>query len=341
MSKNKFFFKVPKTVDDTTWKAIVLAIPLPEIVDGMKWIDRKILETSVPNKKNKRGETQNLARQAGTGKRDETLLGSFERGIDVREMPPKLINEEGHLSLYGGYGRSVIFEELQYKVWVYDIYEYDESTRNELQTNNLEVLEDAAISDNGSAKSKPAEKSDYVGLLVKRIQDHQWDRNQMQLWFDSIEHCLTKRQVVEYITAAIRKESAIGRIEWYKEHEINQIVKNFDPNMTILNTTDCENGNTQRFIRTSMSMMRSYINSKGVTQEYCLWNSQAVSHQEIDDANVAAESIMNNFVDTCVDFVSAMAKYQTKPCVPSKVVYQKIGGQSLVGEIVDYPALDF
>lgn len=339
MPKKTYFLQVPQTCDSPAWDDILSKIPAPEQADGMRFVERKVLKTSTPNKKNKRGETQNLARQAGTGKRDETLLGSFEKGIDVREMPPKLINEDGHLSLYGGYGRSDIFEELQYKVWVYDIYEYDGSSRNELQTNDLEVLEDAAISDNGSAKSKPAEKSDYVGILVKRIQDHNWDRNQMQLWFKSIEHCLTKRQVEDYITSAINKKSAIGRVEWYKKHEINQIVNNFDPNMTVLNTTNCEGGNTQRFYRTVLSMMRGYISSQGVTQEYCLWNSQAVSHQEIDDANMAAESIMNDFVETCVDFVGAMIKYQTKPCIPSKVVYQKIGGQSLVGEVVDYPAI--
>jgi hypothetical protein len=115
------------------------------------------LTTSTPNEE-QTGETQNLARQAGTWKRDETLLGSFEKGIDIREMPPKLINEDGHLSLYGGYGRAAIFDELGYPVWVYDIYEYDESTRNSLQTTDLEVLEDAAISDNGSAKSKPGQR---------------------------------------------------------------------------------------------------------------------------------------------------------------------------------------
>lgn len=339
MPKNTYFLQVPNTCDDPAWSDILSRIPAPEQADGMRFVERKVLTTSTPNKKNKRGETQNLARQAGTGKRDETLLGSFEKGIDVREMPPKLINEEGYLSLYGGYGRASIFDELGYSVWVYDIYEYDESTRNTLQTNDLEVLEDAAISDNGSAKSKPAEKSDYVGILVRRIKAHGWNRDQMVEWFNHIEHCLTKRQVAEYITSAIRQETAEGRIEWFKEHEINQIVANFDPSLIVLNTTDAEKGNNQRFIRTARSMMRSYVNSGGKTQGYCLWNSQASSHEGIDDAHVAAENIMNEFVDECLEFAAAVNFFKTKACEPQKVVFQKIGSDSLVGEVVDYPAL--
>ena len=98
MSKNNYFVQVPDTCDDPIWDEIISRIPEPEVVDGMEFIERKVLKTTVPNKKNKRGETQNLARQSGTGKRDETLLGSFEKGIDTREMPPKLINEE-HLRI--------------------------------------------------------------------------------------------------------------------------------------------------------------------------------------------------------------------------------------------------
>ena len=339
MTKKIHFLQVPQTCDDTSWDNIKSKLPPEEQVDGMRFLDRKILLTSVPNRKNKRGETQNLARKAGTGKRDETLLGSFEKGIDIREMPPKLINEDGHLSLYGGYGRAVIFEELGYKVWVYDIYEYDESTRNSLQTTDLEVLEDAAISDNGSAKSKPAEKSDYIGILIRRIKDHGWDRDQMTEWFNSIEHCLTKRQVADYVTAAIREEMAEGRIEWFKEHEIAQIVANYDPSLIILNTTDAEKGNNQRFIRTVRTMMRSYINSGGVTQSYCLWNSQACSHEGIDDSHIAAENIMNEFVDECLEFSAAVNFFKTKACEPQKVIFQKIGSDNLVGEVVDYPAL--
>jgi len=330
MTKNTYFLQVPNTCDDPAWGDIISRIPAPEQANGMRFVERKVLKTSTPNKKNKRGETKNLARQKGTGKRDETLLGSFEKGIDVREMPPKLITEKDDLSLYGGYGRSAIFDELGYSVWVYDIYEFDVSTRNG---------EDAALSDNGSAKSKPAEKSDYVGALVRRIKDHGWNRDQMVEWFNHIEHCLTKRQVAEYITSAIRQETAEGRIEWFKEHEINQIVANFDPSLIVLNTTDAENGNNQRFIRTARSMMRSYVHSGGNTQGYCLWNSQASSHEGIDDAHVAAGNIMNEFVDECLEFAAAVNFFKTKACEPQKVVFQKIGSDNLVGEVVDYPAL--
>lgn len=340
MPKNNYFVQVPDTCDDPIWDEIISRIPEPEVVDGMEFIERKVLKTSIPNKKNKRGETQNLARQSGTGKRDETLLGSFEKGIDTREMPPKLINEDGHLYLYGGYGRAAIFEELGYSAWIYDNYKFNQSKRNSLQSTNVEVLEDAAISDNGSAKSKPAQKSDYVSILVRRIRDHGWNRDQMEAWFANIEHCLTKRQVTEYITSAIRTETAQGRIEWYNEKEINKKVLNEDPSLIILNTTDAEKGNNQRFIRTLWSMMDSYVQSNGKTQSYCFWNSQACSHEDIDDAHFAAENLMNEYVSDILKFAAAVNYHETKPCQPTKVVFQKHGCDKLVGDVVDYPAID-
>jgi hypothetical protein len=340
MTKNDYFYKVPTTFDDPAWEEIKAQMPKPQEIPGMKFVDRVVMATTVPNRKNHRGETQNPARKAGTGKRHETLKGSFEKGINARVAPPKLIQEKTCFGLFGGHGRHHIFDELQYPYWMYDIYKYDVSSRTSSQTNNEEVLEDAALGDNGDPVIKPAEKVDYVGMLVSRIKKHGWGRGECIAWFNnSIKHSLTQRQITDYTTAAIRKEMAEGRIEWFKEHEINQIVVNHDPSLIILNTTDAEKGNNQRFIRTARSMMRSYVNSGGKTQGYCLWNSQACSHEGIDDAHLAAENLMNEFVNECLEFAAAVNFFKTKACEPQKVVFQKIGSDNLVGEVVDYPAL--
>jgi hypothetical protein len=341
MTKSKFYHKVPSTGKLSDWENIVSELDKyspGEEIDGMKLIDRVILDTSIPNMKNHRGESKNIGRVGGTGKRDESLLGSFEKGIDVRQSLPKLILDNNQYNLYGGYGRANIFADLKYNFWAYDVYVYDDLTRNNLQSNNLEVLEDAAISDNGTIAPKPATKSDYVAILVRRIRDHGWDYDRCIEWFSTIEHSLTRKKVVDYVNDSIRTEMADGRIEWLKEHEVNQIAVNYDPNMIVLNTSDCERGNNQRFIRTARTMMRSYYNSGGETQNYCLWNSQAFSHENIDDAHKASQKIMNDFVEDCCKFVGAMSLYGTKPCVASKVIYQKIGSDSLVRDVVDFPA---
>lgn len=335
MSKkiNKFFHQVPQTGEIADWKQIIDALPEPDMeVDGMSFVQRVIKSTAEPNRKNANNATQNVARVAGTGTRDETLLGSFEKGIDIREMPPKIVDN----SLYGGYGRHEIFDELKYKFWVYDEYEFCEECRNELQKSNLDVLEDAAISDNGNVKSKPATKADYVALLVKRIQNYKWNRDQMKSWFDSIDHCLTKATVKDYISAAIKQEKASGCVEWLPIHSVEQCVAKECPNITILNTTNAEKGNNQRFVRTLPALMNAYISTQGKTQEYCLWNSQAESHQELDNSAKAMTEIMNDSIELILKFAAAHNFYGTEPCKATKRITQKIGEDKKIGIVVDY-----
>ncbi len=335
MSKkiNKFFLPVPKTGDIQDWETILSTLPEPdEQVDGMTFVQRVVKATSEPNRKNANNATQNVARVAGTGTRDETLLGSFEKGIDIREMPPKLVDN----SLYGGYGRHEIFDELKYQFWVYDEYKFCEECRNDLQKSNLDVLEDAAISDNGNAKSKPATKADYVSILVKRIKNYSWGRDQLKSWFDSIDHCLTKANVKDYISAAIKQEKASGCVEWLPLHKVEQSVAKECPKVTILNTTNAEKGNSQRFVRTLPALMNAYISNEGKTQEYCLWNSQAESHQELDESAKSMVNIMQESIDLILKFAAAVNYFKTEPCKVTKRVTQKIGVDVKIGEVVDY-----
>ena len=342
MPKSKFFFPIPS--DDADRFALLSEVkhklPEPEVISGMRHVDRQVLPTNLPNKKNERGETQNVARVGGTGKRDETLVGSFEKGIDIREMPPKVLKKDTEVYLFGGFGRAAIFEELEYSFWVYDVYENDESSRNELQKSDRDVLEDAAISDNGSAKSKPATRQDYLKVLVDRINQDGWNREMCHAWFDSIEHSLPKKRISDYITAAIKKQKASGCVEWSKETTVSSTIKSEYPRIHILNTTDAQGGNQPRFLRTITAMMQGYINSGGKTQEYALWNSQCESHSALDESHLAAEKIMDDFVKLTQKFVAMIALSDNKPCVPTKVYYQKIGGNHKVGTIVDYPATD-
>ena len=107
-------------------------ITVPQIeLDGMKVVDRIVLPTDKPIRKNKKGETTNFTRSGGTGTRDESLVGSFEQGIDLTKFPPRLTKiGEDKYELFGGFGRSEIFKELDYKFWIYDVYEVDTKNRN-------------------------------------------------------------------------------------------------------------------------------------------------------------------------------------------------------------------
>jgi len=338
----KHFYPVPQTGNILEWNDIISKIPDPEEFDGMRFVERIVLSTRAPNKKNKEtGESHNLARNGGTGNRDKSLFGSFSHGIDTREMPPKVVFDDGQDYLYGGFGRADIFAELKYNFWIYDRYEYTEENRNFLQKDSVDVLQDAAISDNGKPSSKAPSKSDYVSILVDRIIKYKWCNVEMQKWFDSINHCLTKEQISEYIKDSVSREKALGRVEWSKSYVVEQLLKKEFPEVTLLNATNAETGNTQRFTRTLIAMMQSYIDSEGKTQEYCLWNSAAESHEQLDDALKAIDKNMKSIVELMVDFVDTYRAQlrknkQHRPCNPTKRLTQKIGVDKIVGKIVDF-----
>ena len=347
MKKKQYFRSIPKDASDQ--QALLQKIvdegllPEPEETDGLVFVERVVLFTNQAIRKNSKGETQNPTRTAGTGSRDQTLVGSFQKGIDVREMPPKVIKSDKGLKLYGGFGRHEIFDELEYEVWIYDVYRESASTRNELQADLGDVLDDASISDNGSFKSKPATKEDYVRILVKRIKSQGWGTEKCEQWFDSIEHCLNEKQISEYIKTAQLRDKADGVIEDVAQKTASSIVKNFDPKLALLNVTDAENGNLQRLLRMIPAIMNGYMNSKGRTQELCAFHTATPSHEAIDKSILAGQDIIDEFFDLIGDFEVARNFYKTKPCELTKVLYQKIGtkNNNQVKTVVDFKDYDW
>ena len=149
--KNKFFTTIPSVEKEQNdvLKTSVGHLPLYEELDGLKYVERIVLRTDQPIRTDKNGNTLNPTRVAGTGSRDQSLYGSFEKGIDVRELPPKVLKTNEGFILFGGFGRSQIFEDLNYRFWIYDVYQNDTSALNNLQSGISDALEDASISDNG------------------------------------------------------------------------------------------------------------------------------------------------------------------------------------------------
>lgn len=324
---------IPNSGDIKAWQSILDRMPTPVYeLDGMKFKERVILPTNQPNRKNHETNTNiNLARN-GDSIRDASQIGSFSQGIIPTEQPPRTIwlPEEEEDDLWGGFGRSVTFAELGIRYWVYDRYEYDESTRNEFQTSNLDTLEDQAISDNGRPSAKPPTKNDYIGILMGKIKRNGWDKDTIIAWFDTIDHCLTKDQIRDYASDSIKRHKALGRIEYLKETEVKTEVNTNHPGLHILNTSNGNKGNVQRFLRTLPYMMQSYVMTDGATQEYCFWNSSASSHEEMDDSHEELDKYMIKLMPLVEDFVDTyrfrFKKDNThRACAPTKVIAQKIG----------------
>ena len=345
MFDDEFYHKPPSTDNIEEWKKIIeesMKYAPPETRPGEKWIERVPMLTKDVNRTDSNGDNKNLVRFENPGDRENT--GSFQKGIDVRELPPHTLEnpETNEDDLNGGYGRFETFAQLGYKVWLIDRYEPDEESRSEFQKTHEDVREDSALSSNGRDKGSIAKKKDYVGVLRNKIDKYQWDKSECENWFEKgIKHSLSRDQIRDYIKTAIREENAKNRMNWPKDYEVNQYLKDSGKkNVSILNTTHAETGNDQRFVRSLLPMMKSY-NKKQETQKYCLYNTQADTHEKFDLANGEMVKMMTNHLDTILRFASlvSLKRLDNPDYTPYKVAYrvtQKIGKEK-INQIVDYP----
>ena len=343
-SPKDFFFQIPDTQDG--WEEIIKKMNLyapPEKVEGMEFFSREVLPVSKPVRKSgDKNSNINLTRFSNP---DRDNLNTIEtKGINVTCYPPKtvitteVVNNEPvdpiEEDLFGGYGRSERFDELDIKFWVYDRY-VPSSQFGTMQKCLDDVLEDGGISDNGKVSSKAPSKQDYVGISLLKMERYGWKELELRAWYDSIEHALNDTQITSYIKDAIRIRNAQGRIEWKDQKYVKQQAKTQKLGKLIpLNTDGAEDGNRQRFERILIPAMKEYLKTHE-TQRLCLHNTKVSNHQDYDDANEAMVDLIEEDLNLIVDFVDAWRVFKTKPIAVTHRVTEKIG-EEVVGNIIDF-----
>ncbi len=280
-------------------------ITVPQIeLDGMEVVDRIVLSTDKPIRTNAKGETTNDTRVSGTGTRDESLIGSFEQGIDLTKFPPRLTQiGEDEYELFGGFGRSEIFKELDYQFWIYDVYKVDTGNANKFQLNAEDIKEDAALADNGFAASKPLKKADYLRALKKRIRslelsDNEEGRETLKAWLKTVTNCVSKTTANDYVNDAfLQLAQEDGNLESVKPDQVKSAAMQINPRLMVINTSDCVSpngkvGNTQRLARLLHPAAKQY-NATKKPVEFVLHNSTCTSHEMIDQQNKGAQAMLD------------------------------------------------
>jgi len=336
----EFYYKVPQTKNDKGWENIIqetYKYAPPENLPGYKFIHRIVIKVSSLVLKNKKGETQNPAR-ATNASRDSK--GSFEKGINVKCLPPKVVRREKNHNLFGGFGRKEYFDELGYKYWVYDVYEDDGQT-TDFMLDEEDKFDDNALSDNGEFTNSPPTKQDYVCAAMDKISKYGWDKTKLKSWFDNgIKHTLTENQVNDYVADAFRRDAAKGRIEWFREAEIKQQLKKQNlENLTVINTNGAEKGNDARLLKVLMKLMDGYCDSMGQTQEIGLHNTFTSTWDTTDMANDAMVKLAESFIGKILRFSAAHSYFKTTPWKVTKRITQRKGegGDEELGVFVEYP----
>ena len=347
VSNKDLFFHVPTTQDDSRWKEIIKEMnhyAPPEEVEGMVFFSREVLPVSKPVRRS--GEDSSNLNLTRATNPDRDNLNTIEtRGLNVTCYPPKTIitTEVVDINpidpieedLFGGYGRSGKFDELDINFWVYDRY-VPSSQYGKMQKGLDDVCEDAGISDNGKVSSKAPTKEDYVSLSLTKMDRHGWKEPQLRLWYDAIDHALSSKQVNSYIADAIRIQNAQGRIDWKDQKYVKQQAKTQGIGKLIpINTDGAQDGNRQRFERMLIPAMREYLRSHE-TQQLCLHNTKVSNHQDYDLANEKMVELIGEDLELVVSFVDAWRVFKTNPIAVTHRVTEKIGEDSKLGVIVPY-----
>ena len=344
ISNKDLFKQIPTTQDDPYWDEIIEKMNSyapPEKVEGMEFYSREVLPVSKPIRKS--GEDNSNLNLTRATNPDRDNLNTIEtRGLNVTCYPPKTIITnpdepvaEFNDDLFGGYGRYGEFDRLGIKFWVNDRY-MPSSKMGMMQRSQQDVCEDAGISDNGKVSSKAPTKADYVSLSLRKIDRYKWKEPELRLWYDSIDHALSAKQVNAYITDAIRIKNAQGRIDWKDESYVKKQAKKQKINVIPLNCDGAEDGNRQRLERKLISMMRAYCGSNGQTQKMCIHNTKVTNHQDYDDANNAMVEILEEDLNLIFQFVDAVRFFKTEPMAITHRVTEKIGEDETIGEIVEF-----
>ena len=334
-SPKEFFFQIPQTQDDSRWEDIIKEMNTyapPEDVEGMVFFSREVLPVSKPVRKSgDKNSNINLTRFSNP---DRDNLNTIEtRGLNVTCYPPKTVITTELVDgkpvdpieedLFGGYGRSERFDELDINFWVYDRY-VPSSQFGKMQQCLDDVHEDAGLSDNGKVSSKAPSKQDYVGISLVKMERYGWKEFELRAWYDSIEHALNDQQITSYIRDAIRIENAQGRIDWKDQKYVKQQARTQKiGSITPLNTDGAEDGNRQRFERIFVSAMKEYLRTKK-TQRLCLHNTKVSNHQDYDDANEAMVELIAENLELVKTFVDAWRYHGITPIAVTHRVTEKI-----------------
>ena len=318
-----------------------LLIPSEEL-HGLRHIERKCVRLSDITTKDTFGQTLNNTRTGGTGTRDESLLGSLEKGIDISKFPPRVLKNESGLTLFGGFGRFEIFDELNYKYWIIDIYEEDVASRTEFQFTTQDVKAHGALADNAFTAAKALKKADWLRAFQNVIKSYEENKGvklvnnesgieTLNSWLKTIPNCLTKQQSTDYINDAFLSSMQEGVLESVKPDKVKRAALDVDKNLIVLNTADAGNkdgsvGNKQRLIRTLGAAAKRFVKSGGKTQEYVLHNGTCTSHEEIDYQNSLTQAMIDEVYEDLKKMV-LLAEYtgNKQPLKATHVYNQKIG----------------
>lgn len=294
-------------------------LPPPLEVAGWKFNDYRWRKLSQINTKDDQGNTDNSVRIGGTGDNEE-LKKSLKSGLDPTKLTPSIFPDD---NLLNGFNRFKQLGEDGYTEWIFAEYEIDPSTATEFQVNKEDYIDDFRAAANGGDGAKVITKEELVELGRKRFSSRK-DRSKKAVarWVHSLDLNLSNEQVNGIAQTVSKDFARRGVIESYNRKEAQQKIKNLGLGCDLLNSKD-----VTRTLRLLPQIMDNYIHN-GTTYNFALFDSDAVSHQELDERRYQTLTELN-------DMDRQIMQYAAKRCLtPNIIPFECLGAisQKIKGE---------
>ena len=320
------FIQIPKgNVSLQIRNDVEKLLPKPESYSGWKFNKYRWIKLTQVNTKDKNGNTDNSVRVSGTGD-NESLQNSLCKGIDVTKLTPSVYPNN---NLMNGFNRLKNLLELGYKEWIFAEYEIDESTKTEFQESFEDCLDDFRASANRGDGQKVISDAEVEEIGRKRF-EHRKDRTKQKIteWINSLDLNWSPQKV-----EAISKRISIdfqrkGVIESFNRKEAQQFLNDSGIGADLLNTTGPMGDNT-RVLRLYVQIMENFIANQD-TFHVALFDSQASSHEDLDDRRQDTIKIMKELDKTVIKYAAIrMLEKDIDPWEIIGAIPQKIGVENL------------
>ena len=306
---------VPADVRDQ----IEAQLPLPLEVAGWKFNGYRWRKLSQINTKDDEGNTDNSVRIGGTGDNEE-LKVSLKGGLDPTKLTPSIFPDD---NLLNGFNRFKQLREDGYTEWIFAEYEIDPSTSTEFQVNKEDYIDDFRAAANGGDGAKVISKEELIELGRKRFSSRK-DRSKKAIarWVHSLELNQSRDQENGIANKVSKDFARKGVIESYNRQEAQQKIKDIGLGCDLLNTKD-----VTRTLRLLPQIMDNYIRN-GTTYNFALFDSDAVSHEELDDRRYQTLTELD-------EMDKQIMQYAAQRCLnPSIIPFECLGAisQKIKGE---------
>ena len=323
------FIKVPLKGVPTELRAeIEAALPTPLKVPGWKfkgYVWRKLTQI---NTKDKKGFTDNSVRISGTGD-NEKLEQSLRKGIDITELTPSLYPNN---NLLNGFNRLKQLIELGYKEWIFAVYEEDKETATEFQSSHEEFIDDFRAAANKGDGTKVITDQEIIELGRKRFQ-HRKERSKEKIkdWIETLDLNLSPQKLAGIAKRISSDFERKGVIQSFNRKESEEFLANLGIGADVLNTHGTE-GDKTRVLRLLVVVMENFV-ANNSTLNVALFDSQASSHEDIDDHRDNTLKLLKEVHDLIMNY--AGARINNRDIEPLNVIGalpQKIGDVTEVSD---------